>query len=81
MRYGRAVEEGFLPVYSVDTAREARELLTFVCPTVRSGPNKGEFFAPELAEEQTIDRLLAFGRKLQQAHKALLERNPGWPGA
>ena len=58
-------------MYSVDTEREAKDLLTFACGTVPDGPLKGEFYARELAAEQTIQNLMAFGRRLAAAHAAL----------
>lgn len=62
MRYGRTCEEGFLPVFSVDTEEEARELLVFACPTNL----QGEFIAPHLAREQTLENLDAFSDYLQE---------------
>lgn len=67
MRYGRTVEEGFLPVYSVDTEEEARRLLVLSCSTNL----EGEFVARELVAEQTIDHLLSFGDRLAKMHKLL----------
>lgn len=64
MRYGRTVPRGFLPVYSVDTEEEAKNLLVFACPKNVDG----EFVAPELVEEQTIPNLFAFGDRLAKAH-------------
>lgn len=62
MRYGRTVENGFLPCYSVDTEDEARRLLTFACGTNYNG----EFVAKELLHEQSAENLKAFGDRLHQ---------------
>lgn len=69
MRYGRTVEEGFLPVYSVDTEQEARSLLVLSCSTNL----KGEFLADELVREQTLENLDAFGNRLERNHKMMQE--------
>jgi hypothetical protein len=70
VRFGRTVEDGFLPVYSVDTEEEAIQLLTAACPT----NVQGDYLAPELVEEQTIDNLFAFGRRLEKMHKQMKKR-------
>lgn len=67
MRYGRTVEEGFLPVYSVDTEEEAKRLLVIACPTNLHG----EFVSPELATDRTLDSLRAFGRRLEEIHQRI----------
>ena len=64
MRFGPECPSGFLPVYSVDTEDEAKRLLTLACPT----NNAGEFVAPELATEQTLDNRFAFGERLARVH-------------
>jgi hypothetical protein len=75
VRYGTKCEEGFLPIYSVDTEEEARQLLVHCCKRNLHG----DFIAPELARSQTIPLLLAFGRRLQETHKKLLSLDPHWP--
>ena len=60
MRYGRSVPKGWLPVHSVWTEEQARELLIIACPKNAFG----QFVAPELEEEQTLDNLDSFGRRL-----------------
>lgn len=70
MRYGRTVEPGFLPVYSVDTEDEARRLLAFACST----NIQGDYVARELAEEQTIENLMAFGERLKKLHGVMHKR-------
>lgn len=49
---------------------EARALLVLACPTTTAG----EFVAPELADEQTMDNLDAFSRRLDRAHDVLVSR-------
>lgn len=71
MRFGRTVEPGFLPCYSVDTEDEARDLLVATCSTVKAGPQRGEFIARELLEEQTLENLAAFGDRLAAAHERM----------
>ena len=61
VRFGRTVEDGFLPVFSVNTEEEARKLLVLGCPTNTAG----DFIAVELAEKQTLERLYAFGDRLE----------------
>lgn len=62
VRYGRTVpfDEGFLPVFSVNTEEDAKKLLTVACGT----NEQGEFIARELAHEQTLENLYAFGDRL-----------------
>ena len=67
MRYGRTVPSGSLPVYSVDTEAEARSLLVLTCET----NIQGEFVARELAREQTLDNLAAFGERLARTHELM----------
>lgn len=62
MRFGRTVERGFLPVFSVDTEEQARDLLIAACPTNL----RGDFVAPELVHEQTLPNLHAFGDRLER---------------
>lgn len=61
MRFGRSVDDGFLPVFSVNTEDEAKRLLVLACGTNASG----EFIARELMEEQALDNLYAFGDRLE----------------
>jgi hypothetical protein len=51
-------------VYSVDTEEEAQSLLIAACPRNRHG----EYVAPELVEEQTLENLEAFGDRLAAIH-------------
>ncbi len=44
------------------------------CGTVKTGPNAGAFVADELVEEQTLDNLFAFGRRLAEAHRTRMPK-------
>lgn len=68
--YGTVVPEGHLPVYSVDTEEEARQLITLACETNLYK----QHIAKELAVEQTIENLGAFGERLARTHQWMLER-------
>lgn len=50
------------------TEAEAEHLVVMTCPL----DYEGHYYARELAREQTLDNLAAFGERLHQAH-ALLE--------
>jgi hypothetical protein len=65
--YGRSCPHGYLPVYSVGSEEEARRLLILACPKDLGG----QFVAPELVEEQTIENLAAFSDRLHAAHEHL----------
>lgn len=67
VRYGRTCPEGYLTVYSVDTEEEARLLIATACPMNLDG----EYYAPELAGDQTLETLYAFGDRLHQLQEAL----------
>lgn len=54
--------EGRLPVFGVATEAEAEQLIVMACPTDMAG-NK---YARELAEEQTLENLVAFSDRLQK---------------
>lgn len=70
MRYGRTVQRGFLPVFSVGSEEEAKRLLVLAC-----GRNlDGEFIAKELAQEQTLEGLAAFGWRLKHLHDTYLKK-------
>ena len=72
VRYGTVVPNGFLPVYSVDTVEEAKSLIVMACPLGLCG----DYIAPELAREQTVENLFAFGKRLTALHKAMKRRRP-----
>ena len=69
------MDEGFLPVYSVDTEEEAEQLLVMACPRNAAG----EFVARELAQEQTLENLWSFGDKLEKYHGAMKARAKAKP--
>lgn len=68
MGYGRTPPRGTLPVFSVGDDEEARELIVLACPTNLAG----EYIAPELAREQTLPNLYAFGDRLARLHDEVL---------
>jgi hypothetical protein len=65
--YGRSVPEGHLTAFSVDTLKEARDLIILTCPT----NNLGEHVAPELAEVQNLVNLSLFGDRLARGYEIL----------
>lgn len=69
MDYGVSVPEGSIAVYSVDTADEAESLIVAACPLSYNG----EYYAPELATEQTLDNLAAFSDRLHETWLRLNE--------
>ena len=65
MRAGRrAPGRGWLPVFSVGSEKEAESLLALCC----SKNYTGDFVAFELAQQQTIENLARFGRRLAEWH-------------
>jgi hypothetical protein len=70
VRFGRTVEDGFLPVFSVDTEEEAKRLITLACPRDLSG----QFYARELSEHQTLGNLQKFSDKLAKCYELLKGR-------
>ena len=52
-------------MFSVDTEEEAKKLLVVACPTNING----QYVAPELAREQTLENLYAFSDRLDRAWK------------
>lgn len=61
MGYGRVTPDGRLPVFSVDTEKEAQMLITMACPRDAAG----SYYARELAEVQTLENLALFSDRLQ----------------
>lgn len=53
-----------MPVFSVDTEEEAQQLITLCCP--RDGA--GDYYARELAAEQSLENLQAFSDRLAQGY-------------
>jgi hypothetical protein len=73
--YGRgSCPRGYLPAYSVNTDEEAKELIARVCEQVWIREDGGRFgwVAQELFEEQTLENLDAFGRRLDAAYQRML---------
>lgn len=60
MRFGRTVEDGFLPVFSTNTEDEAKALILLCCPR----DHAGTFYARELEGKQTLGNLRAFSDRL-----------------
>lgn len=65
--YGVTVPEGRLPVFSTDTEEQARRLIVLTCPRDAAG----NYYARELAEEQTLENLQRFSDKLARAWEVL----------
>ncbi len=57
------VPSGHLPVFSVDTEKEAKDLIVLACET----NGRGEYVARELVMEQTLDNLERFSDRLAKA--------------
>lgn len=58
--FGRKLPAGTLPVFSVNTEEEAKRLITLCCPM----NDEGQYYARELAAEQTLENLEKFGERL-----------------
>lgn len=69
MGYGVSVPNGSIAVFSVNSEEDARKLLVATCPTNISG----EFVAPELVEEQTLENLSAFSNRLAAAYARIFK--------
>ena len=54
-------------MYSVDTEKEAKDLIIAACET----NNNGDYIARELAVEQTLPNLYAFGDRLAETHQRM----------
>lgn len=72
MRYGRSVpiDEGFLPVFSVESEEDAEKLINLCCPRDMAGVH----YARELAHEQTLENLQLFSDKLAKGYAMLKEK-------
>jgi hypothetical protein len=71
VRFGpKRPDDGWLPVFSVDTEEEAEQLLIASCPRGLDGA----FYAPELAQEQTLENLQAFSDRLLSIYTRIKER-------
>ena len=60
---------GSLPVFSVDTEKEAEQLIQLACKV----DSKGLFYAPELAQDQTLENLHAFGDRLADLYEKFIK--------
>lgn len=80
MCYGRRCPPGHLPVFSVNTEKEAEDLLLLCC----SRGVDGKRYAQELAAEQSVNNLAKFSQKLAKGYEYLLgkyeeeRRNTRW---
>jgi hypothetical protein len=61
--------DGRLPVFSVDTEKEAEALIVMACPR----DDQGAYYARELAGEQTLENLVAFSDKLQECQYFMMK--------
>ena len=66
--FGRSCPHGSLPVFSVADEKEAQDLIVLACPTNAAG----QYVAEELAQEQTLENLAAFGERLEKLHDEVL---------
>lgn len=72
MGYGRGpIPAGRLPVFSCDSEEEARKLIVLCCPR----DAQGNYYARELAEEQSLENLEAFSDKLARGYEVLKAAN------
>lgn len=63
--FGRGpIPKGALPVFSTNDEDEAERLITAACPRDMAG----NYYARELAEEQTLENLEAFSQRLQKIY-------------
>ncbi len=60
-------------MFSVADEEEAHDLIVLCCPTNATG----QYVAPELAREQTLENLYAFGERLKKMHDEVLVPNGG----
>ena len=58
-------------MFTTDTEEEAKLLIAMACPT----NNAGEYIAPELAEEQSIANLNAFGDRLADLYARFIRKD------
>lgn len=62
VNWGREVPEGHLPVFSTVSEEEAKQIVIATCEL----GTDGEYYARELAEEQTIENLRKFSDRLAE---------------
>ena len=70
--YGVAVPNGHLPVFSVDTEKEAEQLLTLACETNLAG----DYIARELALHQSLKGLSKFSTRLAHMWFDVMGKEP-----
>jgi hypothetical protein len=70
VHFGPKCEPGCLPVFSVETEAEAKQLLVMACPRGLDG----QYYARELAREQTLEGLEAFSDRLQRCYTLMKEQ-------
>jgi hypothetical protein len=69
--FGRGpIPEGRLPVFSTNTEEEAKALIVLTCQMDMDG----HYYARELAEEQTLERLQMFSDRLQRGWEMMKGR-------
>jgi hypothetical protein len=68
--FGTKLPAGHLPVFSVDTAREAKDLIIATRPMGMDG----KYYARELIAEQTLDNLQKFSDRLAAAWRLMQDR-------
>ena len=56
-------------MFSVNNEKEAKALISLACPMSLGG----EYFAPELAEEQTLENLEAFSDRLEDLYNRFVK--------
>lgn len=62
---------GSLPVFSVNNKEEAELLIDMACPLSYSG----DYVAPELIQEQTLENLQAFGDRLKELYEKHIRKD------
>lgn len=70
MGFGRVTPEGRLPVFGVKTEVEAKRLIVMACPR----DPEGNYYARELAQDQTLENLVSFSDHLQKCWDFMQER-------
>ena len=71
MGFGRGpIPDGALPVFSTDTEEEAQDLIVLTCPMGYDG----NYYARELAAEQTLKNLQEFSDRLAAAWEIMKGR-------
>ena len=74
VKYGTVCPEGFLPAYSVDTEREAKQIMVMLPVAYDGKVYAKELFNEEgkhLAGDERINAFVQFGRRLEHIHKTI----------